>query len=117
MANLPGAVVDNPLTSTTISPQIQEIEIATNQEITSQQNLRKNQAFKIARFVFLFGTVLALFSLLLMLNSLENFKPLGSTACFYFVDGVLVPLIIILSSPKIKEFALQLLKKYTERFW
>jgi hypothetical protein len=114
VANLPG-VVNNPLASATISPQIQEIEIATNQQMTSQLNLLKNQAIKIARFVFFFGIVLAVFSLLLMLNTLENFRPLWSTACFYFVDGVLVPLIIILRSPKIKEFTMQLLKKITER--
>ncbi len=116
MENLPG-VVSNPLTSTIIFPQIQEIEIATNQQIATQQCLRKDQAFKTARFVFSFGIVLAVFSLLLMLNTLENFKPLGSTACFYFVDGVLVPLIIILRSPKIKEFALQGLKKYSFKCW
>jgi len=47
------------------------------------------------------------------LDNINNLKPLGPISAFLIANGVVAPVVIILNTPKIKAFAIDLLRKFS----
>ena len=85
--------------------------------LTSLQTERKSskeQAVKIARFVCLFGVLPALVTVMnLNVSNANSYKPHGATIIFLLIYGIFIPLSLILSNRKIKNFAKEFANRNT----
>ena len=85
-------------------------------ETKTMANIRssKEQAVRIARFVSLYGIIPALMTIFNMsVSSSYGFRPHGSTGSFLLIYGVVIPFSIIVSNPKMRSFAKELIQRNT----
>ena len=72
---------------------------------------RKEQAIKVARFVSLYGIFPAMVTIFNMsVSGKYGYRPHASTGSFLTIYGVVIPLSIIISNPKMKAFAKSLIR-------
>ena len=79
-------------------------------DVQTDRSSSKQQAIKTARYSCIFG----IFPALVMIGNvyLNNYQPHGTTASILITYGIIVPLVIVVSNKKIRQFAKKIVKKH-----
>ena len=88
-------------------------------EEEAQFQSSKEQAFKFARSILVFGALPAMFLVFLnnsFVNS-EKFRPHGSTVFLLALYGIIYPMIVICNSKKIRQFIFSILRENIWQLW
>ena len=83
---------------------------AGNSLLNEQPNLAREQAIKVARYVCIFGIFPAMF-VIFIFSTVNINRPHGSAMAILVNYGIIIPLIIIVYNEKIRQYALDFLRR------